>query len=216
VLQNQAGNSKLSTVSNRKWFFHLPGIGIILFVICYIIAAILYPGGSQFNAGSKGFSIMHNYWCNLLNENAINGEYNPGRPVAMLGMGFLSAAIILFWYFLPIHLQRSPLRRVAVQVSGALAGIAGFFIFGDAHDVLINLAFLSGLVALAETFIGLYTLKWKVLFGFGIFNLLLIVLNNILFYNKDLLYFLPLVQKFSFFSFLMWMFLVNLRLAGKA
>jgi hypothetical protein len=176
---------------------------------------MLYPGGSQFDAGYKGFSIMHNYWCNLLNEKAINGMYNRGRPFALLGMGFLSIAIALFWYFLPIHLQRSPLRRLTVQVSGALAGIAGFFIFGDAHDVLINLAFLLGFVALTETFIGLYALKWKMLFGFGIFNLLLVVLNNILYYNKDLLYYLPLVQKFSFLSFLSWMFLINFRLAQR-
>lgn len=142
--------------------------------------------------------------------------YNPGRPFALLGMGFLSIAIALFWYFLPIHLNRSSLRRVAVQVSGALAGIAGFFIFGEAHDALINLAFLFGLVALTETFIGLYALKWKVLFAFGIFNLLLVALNNILYYNKDLLYYLPLVQKFSFLSFLLWMFWINFRLARNA
>jgi phage shock protein PspC (stress-responsive transcriptional regulator) len=203
-------------VGTRKIVFHLPGIGICLFVVCYIIAAILYPGGSQYDAAAKGFSILHNYWCNLLNEKAINGMYNPGRPFALLGMGFLSIAITLFWYFLPIHLNRSPLRRLTVQVSGALAGIAGFFIFGDAHDMLINLAFLFGLVAITETFIGLYTLKWKMLFGFGLFNILLVILNNILYYNKDLLYYLPSVQKFTFLSFLLWMFCINFRLARNA
>ncbi|HEV7621655.1 MAG TPA: hypothetical protein VGO09_07980, partial [Flavisolibacter sp.] len=50
-----------------------PVFGSFAFIILYIIATIYYPGGSQANNVSKGFSWVHNYWCNLLNEKAING-----------------------------------------------------------------------------------------------------------------------------------------------
>ena len=63
-----------------------PIFGTIVFVVLYIVATLLYPGGSQVDKNSIGFSWTNNYWCNLLNDNAINGQHNPAKPIAMTGM----------------------------------------------------------------------------------------------------------------------------------
>ncbi|MGB5430515.1 MAG: hypothetical protein WBM94_12640, partial [Eudoraea sp.] len=60
----------------------LPTVGILIFIGLYIYAASLYPGGSQLDSNSLGFDWMNNYWCNLMNENGMNGLENPARPFA--------------------------------------------------------------------------------------------------------------------------------------
>jgi hypothetical protein len=49
------------------------------------------------------------------------------------------------------------------------------------------------------------------LFGFGLFNLGLVVLNNCIYYGSSL-YYLPLVQKITFVSFLLWVCFVSVKL----
>lgn len=53
-----------------KWLL-FPPTGILIFFMLYVVAALLYPGGSQADKASTGFSWMNNYWCNLLNEKAM-------------------------------------------------------------------------------------------------------------------------------------------------
>src|SRR5687767_181899 len=75
----------------------LPVFGSFLFALCYVMATLLYPGGSQAGPGS-GFSWSQNYWCNLLAEQSINGASNPARPVAITGMVVLVVSITGFWF----------------------------------------------------------------------------------------------------------------------
>lgn len=83
--------------SRKKWVLVIiPFTGILLFILLYLLAALLYPGGSQVNSNSKGFSWLNNYWCNLLNYKAINGEYNAGRNAANFGMFILAATLSVF------------------------------------------------------------------------------------------------------------------------
>jgi hypothetical protein len=79
------------------------------------------------------------------------------------------------------------------------------------HDLITNLASLLGLMAAVGTLIGLRRLEWNVLFWFGTMNLLLVLLNNLLYYNAELIRYLPLVQKISFAAFLVWLFLISMK-----
>jgi len=78
-----------------------PIIGILLFTLCYLVAALLYPGGSQANKTSIGFTWINNYWCNLLNDTAMNGQPNPARPMAIAGMFFYASRFLSFGFFSP-------------------------------------------------------------------------------------------------------------------
>lgn len=96
---------------------------------------------------------------------------------------------------------------------------ASFLFTGIDHDLVTNLASAFGLVALVGTFIGLYQAKWYALFTLGLFNLLLVGLNNYLYYSRDLILYLPFVQKISFAFFLLWISWITIKLyrdAGKA
>jgi hypothetical protein len=194
-----------------KWFW-IPLLGIPLFVLLYVWASFFYPGGSQADAQSTGFSWVNNYWCNLLNTTAINGQTNPAQPIAMTAMVVLCISLAVFWYLFPmISLSKKLSIRITQFTGVAAMGTALLLNSSLDHDLITNLASLMGLVAVVGTLIGLRRLQWNVLFWFGTMNLLLVLLNNFLYYNAELIRYLPLVQKISFAAFLVWLFLISMR-----
>lgn len=191
----------------------IPMFGTILFVVLYIIATLYYPGGSQADKNSTGFSWANNYWCNLLNGKAINGQANTAQPIALTAMFILCLALIYFWLQFPKYTNLNRNYRLTIQVSGTVAMTIGFLLFTKLdHDFITNLASLFGLFATTGTFIGLYKNKWKTLFYFGLTNIILVVLNNILYYNNNLILYLPVVQKLTFATFLIWICCINFKI----
>ncbi|MDQ6813985.1 MAG: hypothetical protein M3040_09620 [Bacteroidota bacterium] len=199
------------TNDTSRFIVQIPLIGAVLFIILYLIAAYLYPGGSQADKTSKGFSWANNYWCNLLNENAINGAVNPARPVAITAMVTLGATLSIFWFLFGRIVHFTKLSRFAITLSGLASMVTTMFLFTPYHDSVINIAGVLGLVALTYTFIGLYKNKWYQLFKMGFINIILIIVNNIL-YHTGLLKYLPVVQKITFLFFLVWICLIDVGL----
>lgn len=190
-----------------------PIFGVLLFVVLYFIATFLYPGGSQVDKSSIGFSWMNNYWCNLLDENAINGQFNPAKPVAMTGMFILCLTLSFFWFLFPRHINVDKKLKLTIPISGTLAMTVAFFLFSNInHDLITNLASMLGLIATVGTFIGLYKTKWFGLFAFGLLNILLVVVNNYFYYTKELIVYLPVIQKISFATFLIWVCCIDINL----
>jgi hypothetical protein len=177
------------------------------------MATLYYPGGSQIDKNSIGFSWVNNYWCNLLNDTAINGHPNPAKPIAMAGMLVLCLTLAYFWFLFPREMSLNNNWKNTIQFSGAASMVIAFFLFTDFnHDLVTNLASIFGLIATVGTFVGLYQSKWKKLFVFGLFNILLVCLNNYVYYNKDMIVYLPVIQKISFASFLIWVCCIDLQL----
>lgn len=208
---------KLSNTINRRnnsWLL-LPFFGIVLYVLMYLVATFLYPGGNQVDKTFKGFSWAQNYWCNLLNEIAMNGEPNSARPIALAAMVILCFSLAFFWYILSLKAGFNKRGRIIIGLSGCIAMVFTIFLFTGYHDLIIDAATLFGLIAIIGTFIGLQKLGWKKLFWFGIFNLCLIVVNNVFYYGDGLIIYLPVVQKITFSCFLVWFCLVDFNLYKK-
>lgn len=196
----------------KSTWFWIPLLGIPSFVLLYVWASFYYPGGSQADAQSTGFSWVNNYWCNLLNSTAINGQTNPAQPLAMTAMVVLCISLAVFWYLFPmISLSKTLSVRITQFTGVAAMGTALLLNSSIDHDLITNLASLMGLVAVVGTLIGLRRLEWNALFWFGAMNLLLVLLNNLIYYNAELIRYLPLVQKISFAAFLVWLFLISMK-----
>ncbi len=186
----------------------LPVAGILLFAVLYLLAAYLYPGGSEFNPNATGFSWTENYWCNLLNKKAINGRHNIGRPYALMALAVLAFTLTLFWHLFALLLSTSRKSKLLIQVSGTLSMLI-FILFSSAyHDIIINLSGLFGLIAFLKTMAELKRQRVTGIWYFGVLNLLLVAANNILYYNTTWRIHLPTVQKVTFLTFLSWMCLV--------
>jgi len=214
VLNSDISLIKTTIKSKNSWVL-TPLFGVVFFIGLYFAATLFYPGGSQADKHSGGFSWTNNYWCNLLNENAINGEPNAARPIALAAMLVLSFTLAIFWYIFPLKTDLEKKLRFTIQISGALAMATGMFLFTAMHDTIVNIASFFGLVATIGTFIGLDKLKWTRLFWLGIFNLILVAVNNILYYGDGLKLFLPVVQKITFVFFLLWICLITTKLYNR-
>jgi hypothetical protein len=194
----------LTNNTKPAYWLLAPVLGSIVFAILYLTAASLYPGGSQADAHSKGFSWINNYWCNLLNEKAINSAPNTGRPFALAGMGVLCFTLAIFWFVFPKYASAGITWNRVIPVAGAGSMFTALFLFTSYHDAVTNIAGGLGLVALTGTYIGLYKSKLTGLLWFGAANLLLVILNNYVYRTRGLISYLPLIQKISFASFLIW------------
>lgn len=191
----------------------IPIFGIILFCVFYFIAALYYPGGSQIDTNAVGFSWRDNYWCNLLDQTAINGHPNQARRPALAGMIFLCLSLVYFWFLFARFINTKVLLAGFIRVTGCLTVLFSLLLFTRLpHDWVTNLVSLSGIMVSLGTIAGVYRLKWNFHFRFGLFNLFLVVINNYFYYHKELIIYLPVVQKVSFVSFLLWICSIAYRL----
>ncbi|GAA4752217.1 hypothetical protein [Flavisolibacter ginsenosidimutans] len=197
--------------NSRRWWTLSPLFGSLVFIFLYTMAAAFYPGGSQADAHAKGFSWMHNYWCNLLSGKALNGEINAGRPFAYTAMVVAALMLLGFLTVAAMGFDFSKRSKIIVLACGLLSLLPLPFLNSSYHDAVANASPFFGLVAMLFVYAGLYKSGWKSLFLFGLFNLVLVAWNNYL-WHFTTLYWLPLVQKITFASFLLWICLVTVRL----
>ena len=101
--------------------------GIVLFFCLYMAAAMTYPGGSQADIYSSGFSWRNNYWCNLLDTKAINGELNDARPFAHAAMMVLCITLAFFWYWFPVYAEMGKTKIQIIRYAGMAAMGTAFF-----------------------------------------------------------------------------------------
>lgn len=199
----------------RLWIL-TPTLGICLFGLLYLLAACQYPGGSNADRVAVGFSWQHNYWCDLLGNVGKNGAANPGRPIALTAMLVLCGSLSVFWWLLP-HLHPTQTRFVRLsQWMGVLSMVIVLFIGTPWHDAVMNTAGCFGLLALTATFLGLYRSRLFTLIAFGLFCMVLVVLNNYVYYSHQYIAYLPIIQKLTFVLFLLWIVLINRELYRKA
>jgi hypothetical protein len=205
---------KMRLIAN-KLLALAPVLGIGLFLLLYLIAALYYPGGSDAHPTAQGFSMIHNYWCDLLAKGAKNGQFNPARPIAIAGMITLCLALSMFWYLLPRLLNKGKHHYNIVQFAGITSMCLAIFIFSNFHDMLINVAVFFGVIALSGTYIALYRSKSYKTLAFGIFCLFLILLNGYIYYTNHFIITLPLLQKITFLLYLLWIIVIDLKLFFK-
>ena len=116
----------------------IPTYSILLFAILFIAASILYPGGSDFDLQAKGFSWLHNYWCNLTATIAKNGMPNPAQPVALTAQFVLCIGLLFFWYQLPRLFSEKPIYK-SIRYFGCSAILVGSLSFTSLHEWAIKL-----------------------------------------------------------------------------
>jgi hypothetical protein len=180
-------------------------------MVLYGMAARHYPGGSQIDPHSIGFSWTNNYWCNLLDSRAINGMPNGAKPLATVAMGVLCMSLIIFFWGLPASLSAAQRWKNIIRLCGTGAMICGALMGIFDHDLMTNIASLLGLIAIA----GVLHLLWRDrlfgLFWTGMAILLLVALNNLFYYTDSLRVDLPIVQKITFLYVLIWIWMLCLR-----
>jgi hypothetical protein len=123
----------------------IPLIGILVFLGLYIYSSTLYPGGSQANLNSEGFDWINNYWCNLMNEEGMNGQQNPARPYSILAMVILCASLMVFFIHFSETVPKSKVWKRIIKIGGVLSMVAATLMFSKYHDLMTIISSFFGL-----------------------------------------------------------------------
>ncbi|GAA4937096.1 hypothetical protein GCM10023314_06800 [Algibacter agarivorans] len=188
----------------------LPLIGIALFVIFYIIAAIYYPGGSYAAPNRPGFSFKNNYLCDLLDNHAINGAFNSARIYARIALAILCLSLILLWYYLPKLFNRKNKAQTIMSIAGMLSMVITLFLASEVHDIIVRTAGVFGVTALLIAFIELYNANYYKLLIHGIICLFFFLTNYYIYETEILIDKLPVIQKITFLSCMSWFVLLSI------
>ena len=133
---------------NSKYLYGiLPSIGILVFLGLYIYSTLLYPGGSQANLDYIGFDWVNNYLCNLFNEQGMNGQINPARPIAITSMIILCFSLMLFFIQFARKQATSSFWRLVIPISGITSMLFTILLVTKYHDLMTSISSIFGAIA---------------------------------------------------------------------
>jgi len=193
----------------------LPLFGMLIFVLLYILAALRYPGGSWIMPQQNGFSFWNNYLCDLLDHNAINGELNTARYFARSSLTVLCLSLALIWYYLPSLFNGKNYNKKIMWLSGIAALVATSFLSSGAHDRTVRIAGFFAVIAFLTCFIELLKARHIKLFVSGIGCLMIFLVNYYIYETGLYIGFLPVIQKITFISFIIWFVMLDVLLYRK-
>lgn len=194
----------------KAYVLLLPVAGMGVFVILYIIAALQYPGGSWAAPHHDGFSFWNNYLCDLLDENAINGELNSARYIARVALGVLCVCLLLLWYYLPNFFTTESKNKSIMWITGIMAFIVTTFLTSGTHDITVRIAGAFGVIAFITCFIELFKAGHYKLFAFGILCLGVFLMNYYIYETGIFIRMLPIIQKITFSCCILWFFFLDM------
>lgn len=199
-------------INQRKITGILPTIGILIFVGLYVYSANLYPGGSQANPNSVGFDWINNYWCNLMNENGMNGQINPARTYAITAMVILCVSLALFFVQFAQNFAKNRFWKLIIKIFGILTMAIAGLIFTKYHDLMTTVSSIFGVFVVIGIIWEVYKSNLNLFKFGGIVCLILLVLNNYIYYSGYGTSYLPFIQKITFAIVLIWITGLNYKL----
>lgn len=150
-----------------------------------------------------------------MNEKGMNGVVNPARPVAIFAMVLLCSSLSIFFYQFSEFLTRNNTWRMFIKVGGVLSMFFATLMFTDYHDAMTIVSSLFGLVAVIGIVKEIYGSNLFIYKVTGIVCLLLLAVNNAIYYSTKFIEWLPLIQKFTFLVVLVWVLGVNNEIRNK-
>ena len=191
---------------------YIPLVGIFIFAVLFYFASLKYPGGHQEDLHSNGYDWFQNYICNLTRPIAMNQMLNPGRSYAIIALNTLCISLIAFFYRTGNILGHNSISKRIIQVSGFLTMFTATFIFTGAHDLMILVSTVFGLILIISMVREINRSDLRFHKWFGLLCFVLLVLCNISNYALIGLHYLPLLQKITLVICLSWILSLNFRL----
>jgi hypothetical protein len=186
---------------------------VVAFFVLYAVAALLYPGGSYDDKTRPGFSVVHNYFCDLLDAKALNGEPNAGRIFGLVAMALVVPTLALFWHTVVVLFPEQRAHRTATRIAGSVSAAATLLLLTPFHDSAVEIGGGFGLVAFFAVLFALPRSQHGLLFLGG---LAAAAVSSACFFIWRTGIGLPLLaglQKLAFALFLAWVLVASLAAA---
>jgi|SRR5277367_3024031 hypothetical protein len=178
-------------------------IGIAISLLLLVVAAVHYPGGSQYDRHSVGYDWKNNYLSNLFSERAVNGSENSSRPWAISGMVFL--CIGSAWFFVEFS-KKISVKGPAniIKFCGAGAMLFAFLAVTPYHDEVITIASTLALVSMFYITVFVFKSRLHLLKVLSVVCLLSLYVCNYVYYTRSHIEFLPILQKIAVLITIGW------------
>jgi len=199
----------------RTYYPIFPIVGLALYIVVYSIASMDYPGGSINIPYDTGYSFFHNFLCDAMNPVTQGGRINHARSLAVVSHFILSAAMISFFYILPEIFHFKNRNTKMVRYFGMTTMTIFVLMSTKFHDEIVTATAVLGSLALIPFFIELRKYHNKRLRNLVYTCYCMSVIVFLSFVSKVGFYYLPFIQKITFFLDACWVVWVSLIVSKK-
>jgi len=129
----------IKSSDNKMIKKYLVLIGISISISLLIVATLNYPGGTDEDVSTLGFSWSKNFISNLFKERAVNGSINDARIWAIISMFFYSFSCAIFFN----NFSKKIVNKIAsnfIKYVGILTMPFTFFIATPYHDLMLAIS----------------------------------------------------------------------------
>lgn len=190
---------------------YTPTFCVIIFLLIFLYCTFLYPGSSQHDINSLGFSWQHNYWCDVLDPYTYGEVPNPASRWGIFATIILCFGTGALFYQFPILFKSTQKQLWVISGFGLLSMLTASLIFTSLHNYVIAISSLLALIAILMMFYVLYQKAEWSLFYYGVFTCVVMLVNNYIYYSRQGVEHLPWIQKISMVIVLLWIVLVNIQ-----
>lgn len=169
--------------------------GILLSLIAFFIAAMLYPGGSIKDPNSISYSLTNNYISNLLEYKALNGLDNKARPWGIIGVVLLGVTTGLAFvrFSKKIDLKK---YSVVIKILGYSAIVVACLItIPVLHDLMVTIGSILTLLLFFYATVLLIKSKLTTLKVLSVLFLAFYYGAAYMYFTRTALDYMPTVQK---------------------
>ncbi|MFK7951868.1 MAG: hypothetical protein AB8B73_03410 [Ekhidna sp.] len=194
----------------QRYYPFIPIVGMGLYLVVFVFSAMDYPGGSENVPSAVGYSFFHNFLCDVMNPITHGGALNPARSLAVVSHLILSGTMIAFFYLLPDMFSWSNRNTLVIRFGGMLTMTVFVFMYTPFHDEIVTVTGVLGTVALIPFFIEMrkYPNGLLKVLAYACFVLSMVVF--FIFETRMGYYYLPFLQKITFFLDAWWVIWVSI------
>lgn len=187
---------------------HTTSLGIAFALAFLLLSTFFYPGGSQHDANSLGFSWQHNYLSNLLNPVAVNGSENTARPWAVGGVIFLCASVAVFFWRLSQKIPHKDSSNI-ICYAGIGSMVASLLVATPLHDLAVTISGILLMLSLFYATVFVFRTKRHGLKALSVLHLLVLYSITFMYYSQNGIPYLPIMQKLNLSVAILWVLAVD-------
>ena len=194
----------------KRYYPIIPILGMGAYIIVFILAAKEYPGGSENVPNDAGYSFFHNFLCDAMLVITPDEVPNPARALATISHLILSGTMIFFFFLLPNIFDWENRNTKIIRYVGMLTMTVFIFMYTDVHDHIVTATGLLGTVALLPFFVEMRRYPDG---GHKTLAYVCFILSIVVFFSFETrigFYYLPFLQKITFFFDAWWVIWVSL------
>lgn len=202
---------------------HLPLLGVIGAVLLFWWSAGLYPGGTQLDPTTVGYSWSENTISALFQPYAVNQEANPARWFATFAVFLFCLSITVVFHAIANAVQQWSRHVYAgtlshhgrvIRIAGTAMALFAFLVTSPLHHIKVTIAFVFFLISAVTLLHWLHRAQAQGLFLLGLLALALPVINAVLFYGQFGYEWLPPIQKAGKLFAGIWLFAIYYGFTG--